>query len=242
MSRSRNTQAIILAGGEGTRLKPLMAVFPKPLVPLGNKAVLEILLQRLSRSGFKDITICTGYLAEMIMVLCGDGSKFGMNIRYMREESPLGTAAPLASVENISDTFIVMNGDLLTSLDFEKMLDFHTDMEADVTIAIHRRDVTIDFGVVERNKDKKFSGFIEKPIYHFDVSMGINIINKDVMRFIKPGEYMDMPDLILKVHESGGKVCCYEEDCFWLDIGRMEDYAEAQNKFEENEKMFFEEE
>lgn len=120
-----SVRAVILAGGKGTRLKPLTAVFPKPLVPLGNKPILEILLRRLASSGLTDVTICTGYLAELIKAVCGDGSKFGLRIEYVGEEQPLGTAGPLSLIPNLTDPFIVMNGDLLTTLNFRSMLQFH---------------------------------------------------------------------------------------------------------------------
>jgi len=232
-------RAIILAGGKGTRLRPLTAVFPKPLVPLGDRPILEILLSRLSKFGFKKVTLCTGYLAEMIQVVCGDGSRFGLEIEYSREEEPLGTVGPLTLLEDLTDPVIVMNGDLLTTLHFDKMLEFHEEEGADITIAAYRRDVKIDFGVILTDDLGNFMGFKEKPTFHFEVSMGVNVLSKEVIKSIAKGKYMDMPDLILKVHEQGGKVSCYREPgCFWLDIGRMDDYALAQEEFEKNRQMF----
>jgi len=238
-----NVKAIILAGGRGTRLKPLTTVFPKPLVPLGDKPIIEILLRRLARFGFRNITLCTGYLHELIVAVCGDGSRFGVNIDYAREDGPpLGTAAPLAGVGHLSDPFVVMNGDLLTTLDFRKLLRFHGDHRADITIGVFRRDIRIDLGVVESDENGCFRSFTEKPVYRFEVSMGVNVLTPAVMRHIQPGKYLDMPDLILKVHHEGGRVRCYREDCYWLDIGRMDDYALAQEQFEQNESMFLGEE
>jgi NDP-sugar pyrophosphorylase family protein len=232
-------KAVILAGGRGTRLKPLTTVFPKPLVPLGNKPIIEILLRRLAGFGFRNVTLCTGYLSELVMAVCGDGSRFGVRVEYSHEEGePLGTAAPLAGVRDLTDPFVVMNGDLLTTLDFRNLLRFHAEQHADVTIGAYRRDIKIDLGVVESDENGRFLNFKEKPVYHFEVSMGVNVLTPEVMCHVRPGEYLDMPDLILKVHESGGNVRCYREDCFWLDIGRMEDYALAQQRFEENEHMF----
>lgn len=238
--RMEHIKAVILAGGKGTRLKPLTAVFPKPLVPLGSKPIIEILLRRLGGFGLTDITICTGYLSELIMAVCEDGAKFGLNITYSREEAPLGTAGPLGGIQGLTDPFVVMNGDLLTTLNFEKMLDYHDRQKADITVAVYRRDVKIDFGVVKFGDDGDFAGFSEKPTYHFDVSMGVNLIGRSAMAHVKPNEHLDMPDLIMKVHESGGKVCCYREDCYWLDIGRMDDYALAQEHYSQNEKRFLE--
>jgi NDP-sugar pyrophosphorylase family protein len=233
-----NTRAVILAGGKGTRLRPLTAVFPKPLVPLGNRPIIEILLTRLANCGFKNITLSTGYLAELIMAVCGDGSKYGLNISYSGEDKPLGTAAPLALMSDLTDPVIVMNGDLLTTLSFDKMLEFHNREGADITIGCFKRKVDIDFGVVESNEQNEFIGFSEKPSFHFEVSMGVNVISQNARQHIKPNEYLDMPDLILKTHQSGGKVSCYREECYWLDIGRMDDYALAQEDFVENEAMF----
>ena len=233
-----NVEVVILAGGKGTRLRPLTAVFPKPLVPIGEKPVLEILLQRLAKCGFKRITLCTGYLSELLMAVFGDGEKFGLQIRYSHEEAPLGTAGPLALLKDLTDTFMVLNGDLLTTLDFVKMLDHHAAQQAEATLALYRRDVRIDFGVVESDDDGLFHVYCEKPTYHFDVSMGVNVLNRSALKCIEPGHKTDMPDLITAIHSAGGKVCCYREDCYWLDIGRMDDYALAQEHFAKNEHAF----
>jgi NDP-sugar pyrophosphorylase family protein len=219
----------------------LTVVFPKPLVPLGNKPVIEILLRQLSSMQFNNITICTGYFAELIMAVCGDGSKFGLTINYSKEATPLGTAGPLGLIEGLTDPFIVMNGDLLTTLNFNRMLEFHREEKADFTLGIFPREVKIDFGVVERDDGKAFSGFREKPTYHLEVSMGVNVIGLSAMQYIQADQYLDMPDLILKTHHNGGKISCYREDCFWLDIGCMEDYILAQERFCENEYHFLRE-
>ena len=231
-------RAVILAGGKGTRLRPLTAVFPKPLVPLGNKSVVEILLRRLAASGLTDITICTGYLSELIQAVCGDGSKFGLRIEYVNEEEPLGTAGPLSLIPNLTDPFILMNGDLLTTLDFRRMIDFHRGERADFTLGLFPREVKIDFGVIELNGDGQFNGYREKPSYNFEVSMGVNVLGLSVMKHLKNAQRLDMPDLVLKVHRSGGRVVCYRQSCRWLDIGRMDDYAEAQEEFSKNEAAF----
>jgi len=231
-------RAVILAGGKGTRLRPLTAVFPKPLVPLGSRPVIEILLRRLRLFGIRDVTICTGHLAELIMAVCGDGSRFGLSIQYVKEEKPLGTAGPLASVDGLTEPFLVMNGDLLTDLDFRRLVSYHVERRCDVTVSVHRREVKIDFGVVESDEKLGFTGFKEKPIYHFEVSMGVNVLSRSVLARVSAGEHLDMPDLILKTHEAGGTVCCFREPCYWLDIGRMDDYALAQDHFEKNEGLF----
>ncbi len=230
-------KAVVLAGGKGTRLRPLTAVFPKPLVPIGDRPILEILLARLKHAGLTNVVLSTGYLAELIMALCGDGSKYGLDIGYVREDEPLGTAGSLSLLESDDSDLIVMNGDLLTALNFNAMIKSHYDNNADITIAIYPRQVKIDFGVVQLD-GTSFAGFEEKPVFDYRVSMGVNIISSQVREQIALNEYLDMPNLILKVHEQGRKVNCYQEDCYWLDIGRMDDYAQAQTDFEENEELF----
>ena len=234
----RDTSVVILAGGKGTRLQPFTAVFPKPLVPLGNRTVLEILLRRLANSGLTNITICTGYLSELLMAVFGNGASLGLNISYSHEEKPLGTAGPLAGIKNLSDPFLVMNGDLLTTLNFTAMLAYHREQNADITIGTYSRDVKIDFGVVEFDESGEYYGFREKPTYHFEVSMGVNVLSRSVMKHIAAGTYLDMPTLVTTVYEGGGAIKCFREDCYWLDIGRVDDYALAQEQFEQNEKMF----
>jgi len=238
MSSIQSTKAVILAGGKGTRLRPLTAVFPKPLVPLGHKPIIEVLLNKIKNSGLVDLTISTGYLAELVMAICGDGSKYGLNIQYVGEDKPLGTAGALGHMDLGEGNVIIMNGDLLTTLSFAKLIGYHEKEEADVTIALHKRDVKIDFGVVDSNDQGLFTGFREKPTFSYEVSMGVNVLSANARKLVQKHEYLDMPDLILKVHENGGKVCCYREDSYWLDIGRMDDYAQAQEDFEKNEEMF----
>ncbi|MFT7139892.1 MAG: NDP-sugar pyrophosphorylase family protein, partial [Sulfitobacter sp.] len=160
---SKPFKAVILAGGKGTRLRPLTVSFPKPLVPLGDKPILEILLLRLKAFGVTNMTISTGYLSQMIVSLCGDGSGYGVNLDYVHEEEPLGTAGALSLIENLPENFMVMNGDLLTTLNLNNMMTFHEEKDADVTIGIYRREIKIDFGVVETHNGE-FLGFKEKPI------------------------------------------------------------------------------
>lgn len=233
-----NVSTLLLAGGKGTRLRPLTAVFPKPLVPLGDKPIIEILLRQLANSGFKKVTLSTGYLGELIIAVCGNGEKFGLEIDYVGEDEPLGTAGPLSLINTESDPVLVMNGDLLTTLSFPKMLESHVEAKADATIALFRRDVSIDFGVIDSNDNGLFEGYREKPVFHFEVSMGIYILSRDVYKSVEPGKYLDMPDLIKRTHANGGRVNCYREDCRWLDIGRMDDYALAQEEFSNNESLF----
>lgn len=233
-----DVRAVILAGGKGTRLRPLTAVFPKPLVPLGNKPIIEILLTRIAASGIKKVTLCTGYLGELIKAVCGDGSKWGLEIDYAGEEEPLGTAGPLAGIKDPSDPLLVMNGDLLTTLSFRDLVAHHRAEGADFTIGVFAREVKIDFGVVELDGKNRFQRYNEKPTFHYDVSMGVNVIGRGALERIQSGKYLDIPDLVIDVHESGGNVSCFRQECRWLDIGRMDDYALAQDEFVQDEEAF----
>ena len=235
---TRNVRAVILAGGKGTRLRPLTAVFPKPLVPLGNRAIIEILLQRLAQAGFVDVTISTGYLAELIRAVCSDGHRFGLKIGYVGEDEPLGTAGPLSLLPEVTDPVIVMNGDLLTTLDFAAMIRYHREQKADLTVGVFPREVKIDFGVVDSGPSGGFEGFREKPTFHFEVSMGVNVLGAGALQQVIPGQRLDMPELVLKVHQTGGKVACFRQTCRWLNIGRLDDYALAQEEFERDENAY----
>jgi len=233
-----NVSVAILAGGRGTRLRPLTTVFPKPLVPLEDKPVLEILLRRLAGQKFKNVTLCTGYLAELIMAVCGDGSSYGLSISYVREPDALGTAGPLTLLKAVSDPFFVLNGDLLTTLDFGDMLAHHVRTGAAATIAVTKRSVHVDFGVIEMSGDGQFEKYVEKPTFHFEVSMGAYVLNRSVIDHIAHGTRFDMPELITRVAASGQLVTCYRTDCYWLDIGRMDDYGTAQEQYAKNPEWF----
>jgi NDP-sugar pyrophosphorylase family protein len=241
MASSPNDQVTValLAGGRGTRLRPLTTVFPKPLVPLGEKPVLEILLRQLAAHRFHRIILSTGHLSELLMAVVGNGAKYGVDVTYCHEDQPLGTAGPLALLrDRLSDPFMVMNGDLLTTLSFTNLLEYHRREQADATVAVFRREVKIDFGLIDSDERGRFAGYREKPTYQFEVSMGVYAMSRSVLRHVPAGERLDMPDLISAIHAAGGRVACYREDCYWLDIGRMDDYAKAQEQFEQNEQMF----
>jgi NDP-mannose synthase len=234
----REISVAVLAGGQGTRLRPLTTVFPKPLVPLADKPIIEILLRRLAAQGFRRVTLCTGYLAELIRAVCADGSQFGLSIDYVNEPRRLGTAGPLGLVPGLSDPFLVMNGDLLTTLDFGAMLDTHRGAAAAATMAIARRCVNIDFGVIESGPDGRFQKYVEKPTIHYDVSMGAYVLARRVLRHVESGVRLDMPELISRVAAAGDGVSCYRSDCHWLDIGRMDDYALAQEQYARDPDLF----
>ena len=231
-------QAVILAGGQGTRLRPYTAVLPKPLMPIGDMPILEVVLRQLRRAGFTDVTLAVAYLAEMMQAYCGDGSRFGMTLRYSRETGALSTAGPLKLVPGLGETFLVMNGDILTTLDYAALVRFHRERGAVATIATHPRSVRIDFGVVETTADGALARYTEKPEIHYRVSMGVNVLEPKALEYIQPGEALGMPDLMLRLRDAGHRVMTYSEPCLWLDIGRMDDYEAALQTFESRRAEF----
>jgi NDP-sugar pyrophosphorylase family protein len=231
-------RAILLAGGKGTRLQPFTAVFPKPLVPLDDVPVIELLVQQLAHFGLTDLTVVTGHLAELIQAFLGDGSRFGVRINYFKEQTPLDTAGCLGLIEPGDEPFLVMNGDLLTTLDFGRMLAFHRQHRPLATIATYRRQVKIDLGVLESDEQGRLVDYIEKPSYDFSVSMGVYCFDPAVCQFVQPGERVSMPELMLRMRDAGHPILCYREECYWLDIGRPDDYARAIEDFRRDRALF----
>ncbi len=224
-------QAVILAGGKGTRLRPFTATLPKPLVPVGDYPIIEIVLRQLKHFGFKDIIISTGHLAELIEAYCGDGRRWGVKIRYVREDKPLSTAGALKLIRGLQPRFLTINGDLLTSLDFGKLYDRHRAEKADAVIAVCERLWKIDFGVIGLDANDRLLSYTEKPSYPYLVSMGVNVFSRDALKHIAPGEALGIPDLIQRITADGGCVIGYRNKAHWLDIGRPEDYETVQELF-----------
>ena len=231
-------QAILLAGGKGTRLQPFTATFPKPLVPLDDTPVIEILIQQLRYHGVRDLTVVTGHLAELIHAFLGKGERFGLRIDYLKEETPLDTAGCLGMIERPVQPFLVMNGDLLTTLNFRNLCTFHRDAAPMATIAAYRRDVKIDLGVLHINDGGQLEDYIEKPNYEFFVSMGMYCLDPRVCDYVQRGERISMPQLILRLRDAGEKIMCFREDCYWLDIGRPDYYARAIEEFRGDRSRF----
>ncbi|MCL0065575.1 sugar phosphate nucleotidyltransferase [Dehalococcoidia bacterium] len=226
-------KTVILAGGKGTRLRPYTTVFPKPLMPINDKPILDIVIRQLRSHGFDEVIMAVGHLAELIMAFFNDGSKYGMKIEYVREEKPLGTAGPLSLMKDrLNETFLMMNGDVLTTLDYSAFVDAHKGNGAVATIAVKKRSVKIDFGVPELEKDGRIVGYVEKPEIDYLVSMGVYAFEPDVLEYIRPNEYLDFPDLIRKLISNGETVKGYVYDGHWLDIGRPEDYEQANREIE----------
>ncbi len=221
-------KVVILAGGKGTRLKPYTTVFPKPLMPIGDKPILEIVIMQLKSYGFDEVIIAVGHLAELIMTFFGDGSKVGVKIKYSREDTPLGTAGGLGLLKKeLNETFLMMNGDVLTTLDFSDLVNYHKRNGAIATIALKKRDVKIDFGVVEIEDGNSIVEYKEKPKIEYLVSMGVYAFEHKVLEYIRPNEYLDFPDLIKKLISNGQTVKGYVYEGHWLDIGRPDDYEKA---------------
>lgn len=218
-------RAIILAGGKGTRLKPYTTVIPKPLVPIGNqKPILEIIIMQLSECGFKRITISVNHLAELIMAFFKNGSKWGIEIDYSIEDEPLSTIGPLTLIEDLPENFLVMNGDILCDLDYKDFYAYHVRNNNKVTVSAYKRESKIDFGVLKYDEKNVIRSFIEKPVYKFDVSMGIYCIKHSVIRKIPRGEKYGFDDLMFDGIKNNEKYEVKPFEGFWLDIGRPEDY------------------
>jgi len=231
-------QAVILAGGLGSRLRPYTITLPKPLLPVGNYAILEIIIRQLKNEGFSEVILSTGYLAEHIRAFCRDGSQWGIKIRYVHEEKPLNTAGALKLIEGLDDDFLVMNGDILTTLNYSDFFSIHKEKGAVATIASKMRESMIDFGVLEPGSDGMLDGYVEKPVYKYLVSMGVYMISRGAVDLIKDGEAIGMPDLFLRIKDAGQKVYCHETTSYWLDIGRQDDFETAQTEFEAHPETF----
>ncbi|MCZ7438588.1 sugar phosphate nucleotidyltransferase [Micromonospora sp. WMMC241] len=224
--------AVIMAGGAGVRLRPYTSTLPKPLVPIGDSyAILEIVLRQLAACGFTDVTLAINHLGALIRAFVGDGSRFGLTVDYVEEDRPLSTIGPLFGIrDRLPDHFLVMNGDVLTDLDYVGLLTTHQHSGAPLTIATYRRTVKIDFGVLELAGDKVTS-FTEKPILHYRVSMGVYGLSRSTIARYPVGRPFGFDQLVLDLLDRGEPPASYECDGYWLDIGRPEDYDEANRCF-----------
>ena len=232
-------RGVILAGGKGTRLAPYTTVLPKPLMPIGDRAILDVVVRQLAAYGFSDLVVAVGYLAHLIKAVFGDGSAHGVSIAYCEEGEPLGTAGPLSQIGGLDDTFLVMNGDVLTSLDYSRLYAAHREAGNVLTIATHERVVRSEYGVLHVDGDgpaddtRRVTGYEEKPETPYTVSMGVYMLEPAALEHIPSGERFDIPDLVHALLAAGQPVGSYPFDGYWLDIGRHDDYEQALADYEE---------
>jgi NDP-sugar pyrophosphorylase family protein len=227
-------RAIILAGGKGTRLKPYTVTIPKPLVPIGGEMpILEIIIRQLAISGFDHITLAVNHLANLIMAFFGDGSLWNVKIDYSLEESPLSTIGPLTLIPDLPDNFLVMNGDILCNLNYMNFYNYHIQADNDVTVSTFKRESKIDFGVLQYNEENFICSFTEKPTYYFDVSMGIYCLNRRVVEQLAKGKPYGFDNLMIDGIKNNNKILVKPFDGYWLDIGRPEDYENANENYDQ---------
>lgn len=225
-------KAVILAGGLGTRLKPLTHIIPKPLLPVGEKSVLELTVQKLQQQGFEEVILAVSYKSDLFESYFGNGDKFGLKISYSKEEKRLGTAGPVRLArDRLSEPFLVMNGDILTNLDFTRLRDFHLENDADFTLVTKTIKLPLHYGVVEKQGNRVL-GIREKPVVESEISAGIYFMNPDAIDTIKPDQKYHMTDLMRDLMAGGKIVLAYPISDYWLDIGQMDDYNQAQQDFE----------
>jgi NDP-mannose synthase len=220
-------KAIILAGGKGRRLHPFTTTIPKPLFPVGEKSVLQIIIEQLREAGITDITIAIGYLGELIEAYFRDGKKLGVSIKYSREYKPLGTAGPISLVDDISDDFLVMNGDVLTTMDYKDLLKYHKTHSKIATICCYTKKVQSSLGIVQTDSNNIVKDYLEKPITYHLVSAGIYCFKPAVRSYIEKEERIDLPDFIMRLKENGHDVISYNLTGHWFDIGTKEDLQKA---------------
>lgn len=230
--------AVILAGGKGVRLKPFTMVIPKPLLPIGDLPIIEVVIRQIAAAGIKRIALMLGHMAQLFIATFGDGSRWGVNIEYYIEDEPLGTAGSLKMLKKPEKHLLVMNGDILTTLDYRRIVDYHDANNASGTIAVTLRKAHIDYGVIIKTKEGFLHEYREKPVLEYDVSMGINVLSSESLSFIPSENKFDIPHLMTALKSAGKRVACYQTDCYWQDIGRFEDYEQASADFVNDPKIF----
>lgn len=231
--------AVVLAGGAGTRLRPYTTVLPKPLMPIGDYPILEVIIRQLAKAGVKRVILAVNHQAEIIRSFFNGGDKWGVRIEYSLEKQALGTMGPLKLLEeSLPDKFLVLNGDVLTDLDFARFHDQHSNGDSIFTIASYKRTVKSEFGVLNVDQGDTLVGFREKPVTEYLVSMGIYMVSKASLDYIKPGKLFGFDDLMHTLLKAGKKVDCHRHDGLWLDIGRPDDYMQAIDLFEEHKASF----
>lgn len=231
-------RAVILAGGKGSRLRPYTVVLPKPLMPIGEYPILEVVIRQLAFYGFNHITLAVNHQADIIKSYFNSGDKWGMLIDYSLERTPLGTMGPLKLIKDLPDNFLVMNGDVLTDLDFGQFYEYHVNNNQMFTISSCRRTQRSEYGVLETDEDGMIFGFHEKPVVKYEVSMGVYMLAKRVLRNIPEGQAYGFDELMLDFIKAMMPVRVKQHKGCWLDIGRPDDYMQAIDMYEKNSEMF----
>lgn len=234
-------RAVILAGGQGTRLKPYTVVLPKPLMPIGDFPILEVIIRQLVQHGFDHVTMAVNHQAEIIKAFFQDGAKWGVKIDYSLEDKPLSTMAPLRLIPDLTENFLVMNGDVLTDLSFSDFHEEHVRRNNIFTISAHVREQKIDYGVLEMDAGGFLSGFHEKPRTQYLVSMGVYMASRRIMDFIPDGQSYGFDNLMLDLIAAGQSAAVRKFGGYWLDIGRPDDYIQAIEEFEQMKSRFLHE-
>ncbi len=231
-------RAIILAGGKGTRLRPYTVVLPKPLMPIGEYPILEVIIRQLAQHGFDHVTLAVNHQAEIIRAFFQDGAKWGIKIDYSFEDKPLSTMAPLHLINDLPENFLIMNGDILTDLSFSDLFEEHVIKNNIFTISSHVREQKIDYGVLEMDVDGYLSGFSEKPKSQYLVSMGVYMASRRIMGFIPQGQSYGFDNLMIDLIAAGQPASVRKFDGYWLDIGRPDDYMQAIEEFDQIKPRF----
>jgi NDP-sugar pyrophosphorylase family protein len=224
-------QAVVLAGGKGTRLLPLTHVLPKPLLPIDERPILDVVLSALARDGCAKATIAVGHLGHLIEIYCGSGERWSMDIEYYREQTPLGTVGALAHIERPTAPFVVMNGDVLSDLYFTELLSAHRSGGAELTIASFKRRVRDELGILETDGSNRLRAYHEKPEHEYLVSMGIYVLDPSTIDLIPADGRMDFPELVQALLDAGHPVGAHHHDGYWLDLGRHDDFSRANEEF-----------
>ena len=233
-------RAVILAGGRGQRLAPYTTVIPKPLLPLGDRPILDVIIHQLANAGITHLTLTLGYMSDYFRVFLAQRPLLHklMKIDFIEESEPTGTAGSLSFVPNLDEPFLVMNGDILTDLNYRALIDQHLASDAWLTIATYNKPVKIDLGVIESDAEGRVTDYIEKPTLNYAVSMGIYIYSPEVLGYIPRGKYLDFPTLVLRMRDMGKPVHTFQSNCTWLDLGRPEDLLAATEMFIEREEQY----
>lgn len=219
-----------MTGGKGLRMAPYTKVLPKGLLPIEEQPILEIIVKQLSYYGFHSITMACGYLAPLIQTYFGDGSKWNVNITYHVEDQPLGTVGSLKKLNNLQEPFLVINCDVLTTLDLREFARFHSKDKSLLTIASQKKNIPFDLGVLQTEKEKVID-FLEKPTQSNHVSMGIYMMSPAILSYIPENQMVDVPDLIYALLGEKHDIRHFDNESFWIDIGRPTEYNEANEMF-----------